>query len=121
MERKSSTLKIRTTGDLPNIPGDIAKDYPSLENWWDDSVAVIDRMRGSSSGSGSGTSTSTSTSSAAPTVITKTITNKPMSIVNPVVKMTAEEIKNTLGIIGEAVGTENEQDMDNKFIGGGSF
>lgn len=45
MERKSSQVKIRTTGDLPGIPGEITKDYPSLNNWWDDSVAVIDRLR----------------------------------------------------------------------------
>ena len=45
MERKSSQVKIRTTGDLPSIPGEVTDDYPSLNNWWDDSVAVIDRLR----------------------------------------------------------------------------
>ena len=120
MERKSSTLKIRTTGDLPNIPGDIAKDYPSLENWWDDSVAVIDRIRGSSGGSTGAVVSSTLGSTSVPST-THTLINKPMSVVNPVVKMTAEEIKNTLGILGEAVGTENEQQLESKLIGGGSF
>ena len=45
MERKASSVKIRTTGDLPSIPGEVTDDYPSLNNWWDDSVAVIDRLR----------------------------------------------------------------------------
>jgi hypothetical protein len=59
MERKSSKVKIRTTGDLPSIPGEVTKDYPSLNNWWDDSVAVIDRLRDSSTSS---TSTTTAPS-----------------------------------------------------------
>jgi len=62
MERKASSLKIRTTGDLPSIPGEVVADYPSLTNWWDDSVAVIDRLRDAPS-----TSTSTTTTSSGET------------------------------------------------------
>jgi len=57
MERKASSVKIRTTGDLPGIPGEVTKDYPSLNNWWDDSVAVIDRLRDSPASSTSTTTT----------------------------------------------------------------
>jgi len=50
MERKDSSVKIRTTGDLPSIPEEVVRAYPSLINWWDDSVDVIDRFRDSAAG-----------------------------------------------------------------------
>ena len=50
MERKDSSVKIRTTGDLPSIPEEVVRAYPSLINGWDDSVDVIDRFRDSAAG-----------------------------------------------------------------------
>jgi hypothetical protein len=83
MLRKQSSPVIRDTGDLPSIPVDIAKDYPSLNNWWDDSVSVIDRLR--------------------------------------TVAVTKQGLLDTLEVTGDVVGTEDEQEIDNKVVGGGSF
>jgi len=85
MLRKQSSPVIRDTGDLPSIPVDIAKDYPSLNNWWDDSVSVIDRLRTVS------------------------------------VEITKQELLTKLEVTGEVVGTTDEQEIDSKVIGGGSF
>ena len=126
--QKSTTLVQRDEGELPDIPSE------ELKDWWDDTKAVIDRVRDkvedvSAPTTPTSTSTSTLTASEIKTlyesnsntnVFSDSEKNKLSSLVSSG-KMTKEEIEEALGILGEAVGTLNEQQLESKTIGGGSF
>ena len=129
--QKSAALVQRDEGELPDIPSE------DLKDWWDDAKAVIDRVRDkvedvSSSTTTTPSSTSTLTASEIKTLYeSNSNTNvfsdseriKLSSLESSISsgKMTKEEIEEALGILGEAVGTLNEQQIESKIIGGGSF
>lgn len=129
--QKSATLVQRDEGELPDIPSE------DLKDWWDDTKAVIDRVRDKVEDVSASTTTTSEPSSTLTAseikalyesnsntnVFSDSEKNK-LSILESSVssgKMTKEEIKEVLGILGEAVGTLNEQQLESKTISGGSF
>ena len=109
--QKSSSVIQRDEGEFPQLPDQAEA---RMKGWWSDTVAVLDRVRdkigeiesttGAKGEKGDkGDKGDTGNAGAAGT------------------SATAEELKTILNIQGDAVGTLNEQEVENKIFGGGSF
>ena len=106
--QKSSSVIQRDEGEFPQLPDQAEA---RMKGWWSDTVAVLDRVRdkigeiesttgakGEKGDKGDKGDTGDAGTSA-----------------------TAEELKTILNIQGEAVGTLNEQEVENKTLNGGFF
>ena len=120
MNRKTAPSSKRIEGELPAAPPN-SKDVPE---WWDETTTVLDRMR---------TETNTSLDSVRSQVdsvesqinassIKKLYEdNEDTNSFTDFYKNRLENLEDALGIEGSAMGTGNEQEIDNKVLGGGSF
>ena len=103
----------RIEGELPEAPA-IAGEIPG---WWDEASSVLDRIRGEANFQIEKTNSQFN----AENIKKLYEQNKDTNTFNDYYKDRLENLEAALGIDGQAVGTGNEQEMDNKFIGGGSF
>ena len=113
MRRKRADTTRRIEGELPEAP---AK-QEAIPNWWSEASSVLDRIR---------TETSESVINVESKLNAKNIKslyedNEDTNTFNDFYKHRLENLEEALGIEGQVLGTENEQEIDNKFIGGGSF
>lgn len=96
--RKSAAPVQRIEGEFPELP--IGNEL-GLDDWWLDTKGVLNRVR-----------------ERIDTVETEAAV-KIQQVADDLAS--ASKLKETLGVEGDIVGTSNEQEIDNKFIGGGSF
>lgn len=113
MKRKRSGSVKRIEGELPEAPSR----QEAIPSWWNEASSVLDRIR---------TETSESITSVESKLNAKKIKslyeeNEDTNTFNDFYKHRLENLEEALGIEGQVLGTENEQEIDNKFIGGGSF
>ena len=103
----------RIEGELPEAPSTAVE----IPNWWNEASSVLDRVRGAANDQIEKTNAQFNASN-----IKKLYEqNEDTNTFNDYYKNRLENLEEALGIEGEVMGTGNEQEMDNKFIGGGSF
>ena len=103
----------RIEGELPEAPSTAVE----IPNWWNEASSVLDRVRGAANDQIEKTNAQFNASN-----IKKLYEqNEDTNTFNDYYKNRLENLEEALGIDGEVMGTGNEQEMDNKFIGGGSF
>jgi hypothetical protein len=98
MRQKRADTAKRIEGELPEAP---AK-QESIPDWWSEAGDVEAQINASNIKALYESNTDTNT-------------------FNDYYKHRLENLEEALGIDGQAMGTGNEQEIDNKFIGGGSF
>jgi hypothetical protein len=103
--RKSSAPVQRIEGEYPELP---KGNKLGLDSWWLDTKVVLDRVRDKI---GEIEATAGQQGPAGPAGKAGV----------DGIGATAEELKATLLIEGDAVGTLNEMEIENKVLGGGSF
>tara|TARA_B100001559_G_scaffold290994_1_gene270415 strand:- start:1051 stop:1395 length:345 start_codon:yes stop_codon:yes gene_type:complete len=103
----------RIEGELPEAPSTAVE----IPNWWNEASSVLDRVRGAANDQIEKTNAQFNASN-----IKKLYEqNEDTNTFNDYYKNRLENLEEALGIDGEVMGTGNKQEMDNKFIGGGSF
>jgi len=113
LKQKTAESLKRIEGELPDAPT-VAGQIPE---WWNEASSVLDRIR---------TETNTSIEGIESKLVPDKIkelyeNNSDTNTFNDYYKNRLENLEDALGIDGDAMGTGNEQEIDNKFIGGGSF
>lgn len=141
--RKSATLVNRVDGDLPTLPDDASED---MREWWSEFTEVFERVRNTTTDGNTFTdaeksklsrtqiftldeklqlaklvtdSTTTTTGSRQTTTLATPSFPSPQPVTTQT--LTKSEIEEILGIVGETVGTQNEQLLENKITDGGFF
>ena len=115
-QKRSNQPGKRIEGELPSAPA-VANEIPK---WWDEASSVIDRIRAE-------TNQSLSQIDATKSLITSSNIKKlyeenaDTNSFNDYYKNRLENLEDALGIDGAAMGTGNEQEIENKILGGGSF
>tara|TARA_R100000808_G_C2133981_1_gene142595 strand:+ start:724 stop:1128 length:405 start_codon:yes stop_codon:yes gene_type:complete len=113
LRQKTATSPKRIEGELPPAPAS-EKDVPE---WWNEATTVLDRVRKETNDSLEKVESQINASN-----IKKLYEeNKDTNSFSDFYKDRLENLEDALGIDGSAMGTGNEQEMDNKIIGGGSF
>ena len=125
--KKSDGSSKRIEGELPSAPP-VAKDVPE---WWDETTTVLDRIRTETNKSLDsvksqvvevGTQVDNVESQISASNIKKLYEdNEDTNSFTDFYKNRLENLEDALGIEGSAMGTGNEQEIDNKVLGGGSF
>jgi len=105
--KKSSSISQRDEGEFPQLPD---QTEAQMKGWWSNTVAVLDRVRDKI-----GEIETTATQGIQGEKGDKGEKGESGSA------GTAVELKATLLIEGDAVGTLNEQDMKNKGLDSGTF
>jgi hypothetical protein len=105
--QKSSSVSQRDEGEFPQLP-ELTK--AQMKGWWSNTVAVLDRVRDKI-----GEIETTTTQGTQGEKGDKGEKGESGSA------GTAGELKATLSIEGDAVGTLNTQDISNKGLDGGTF
>lgn len=113
MRRKSSTPLKRIEGELPSAPVAIE----SMPDWWDETTTVLDRIREEANESLNKVASLISASNIKKLYEDNGDTNS----FSDYHKDRLENLEDALGIEGNALGTLNDQEIENKIIGGGSF
>tara|TARA_B100001094_G_C18112911_1_gene762279 strand:- start:496 stop:840 length:345 start_codon:yes stop_codon:yes gene_type:complete len=103
----------RIEGELPEAPSTAVE----IPNWWNEASSVLDRIRGEANDRIEKTNAQFNAENIKQLYEGNSDTNS----FNDYYKHRLENLEDALGIDGEVMGTRNEQEMDNKFIGGGSF
>ena len=104
--QKSSSVIQRDEGEFPPIP----KEDEALKEWWSNTTAILNRVRDKVG------ETESVQGEQGPRGEKGEKGDTGANSVS-----TAEELKTILNIQGDAVGTLNDQEMENKVLGGGSF
>jgi len=113
LKQKSAVGSKRIEGELPSAP-QLAKDIPG---WWDETTTVLDRIRTETNESLGKVESQISASNIKALYEENSDTNS----FSDYYKNRLENLEDALGIEGAAMGTGNEQEIDNKVLGGGSF
>lgn len=113
LKQKTATSSKRIEGELPPAPAS-EKDVP---DWWNEATTVLDRVR---------TETNKSLDKVESQISASNIKklyeeNEDTNSFTDFYKNRLENLEDALGIEGSAMGTGNEQEIDNKVLGGGSF
>jgi len=113
MKQKRANNTKRIEGELPEAPSK----QEAIPSWWSEASSVIDRVRSETNDSINNIESKIN----AENIKQLYEQNKDTNTFNDYYKDRLENLEAALGIDGQVVGTGNEQEMDNKFIGGGSF
>ena len=100
--RKTGSLAQRVEGEFPDLPVE-----SELNGWWSDTKVVLDRVRDKVE---EASDRAFAAEAAATEACDEAALVKEVEVVNT-----------TLAIDGDAVGTLNEQDMENKGLDSGTF
>jgi len=100
--RKTGSLAQRVEGEFPELPVE-----SELNRWWSDTKVVLDRVRDK-------------VEEASDLAISAEAAAALARLEAAAVK-DVEVVKTTLSIVGDAVGTESEQELLNTTIDGGKF
>tara|TARA_Y100001973_G_scaffold104897_1_gene176146 strand:+ start:403 stop:744 length:342 start_codon:yes stop_codon:yes gene_type:complete len=113
MRQKRADTAKRIEGELPEAPSR----QESIPDWWSEAASVLDRIRKDTNDSVGNVEAQINASNIKALYESNADTNT----FNDFYKHRLENLEEALGIEGQVLGTENEQEIDNKFIGGGSF
>ena len=113
MKQKRATTTRRIEGQLPEAP----LRQEAIPDWWQEASSVLDRIRKDTNDSVNNVEAQINASNIKALYESNADTNT----FNDYYKHRLENLEEALGIDGQAMGTGNEQEIDNKFIGGGSF
>ena len=117
-KQKTSSVFQRDEGEFPLLP---EKTNPQLKGWWADTVAVLDRVRDSLAEKGETGPVGPAGAAGAAGAAGPAGATGATGATGSGGSATVEELKTTLLIEGDAVGTLNEQDIVNKGLDSGTF
>ena len=127
MRQKRSNPEKRIEGELPPAPAN-GKDVPE---WWNEATTVLDRVRTETNKSLDSVKSQVAEVGAQVGGVESQISasnikklyedNEDTNSFTDFFKNRLENLEDALGIEGSAMGTGNEQEIENKILGGGSF